>query len=86
MEHPRALGIDHKVHIPFILLFCTAFQLDTFFLPFLLYILTLVTVQVLSQDVRILDLHACPDVSPSLLIELMAGENSIISRVFGMIF
>ncbi|XP_008649326.1 uncharacterized protein [Zea mays] len=36
-----------------------------------------------SQNVCILDLRACPDVSPSMLIELMAGENNIISRVFG---
>ncbi|OEL30820.1 hypothetical protein BAE44_0008161, partial [Dichanthelium oligosanthes] len=39
--------------------------------------------KMLSQNVRILDLRACPDVSPSMLVELMAGENSIISRVFG---
>ncbi|KAF8657458.1 hypothetical protein HU200_060019 [Digitaria exilis] len=39
--------------------------------------------KMLNQNVRILDLHACPDVSPSMLIELMAGENSIVSRVFG---
>ncbi|TKW21282.1 hypothetical protein SEVIR_4G169300v4 [Setaria viridis] len=39
--------------------------------------------KMLSQKVRILDLCACPDVSPSMLIELMAGENNIISRVFG---
>lgn len=39
--------------------------------------------KMLSQNVCILDLRACPDVSPSMLIELMAGENSIISRVFG---
>nr|CAB3470461.1 unnamed protein product [Digitaria exilis] len=36
--------------------------------------------KMLNQNVRILDLHACPDVSPSMLIELMAGENSIVSR------
>lgn len=39
--------------------------------------------KMLSQNVCILDLRACPDVSPSMLIELMAGENNIISRVFG---
>ncbi|CAN6201640.1 unnamed protein product [Urochloa humidicola] len=39
--------------------------------------------KMLSQNVSILDLRACPDVSPSMLIELMAGENNIISRVFG---
>ncbi|KAL6604807.1 hypothetical protein ACP70R_042751 [Stipagrostis hirtigluma subsp. patula] len=39
--------------------------------------------KMLSQSVRILDLSACPDVSSSMLTELMTGENSIISRVFG---
>ncbi|XP_062232960.1 uncharacterized protein LOC133930340 [Phragmites australis] len=39
--------------------------------------------KMLSQNVRILDLRACPDVSSSMLIELMAGENSIVNRVFG---
>lgn len=39
--------------------------------------------KILSQNVRILDLRAWPDVSPSMVIELMAGETSIISRVFG---
>ncbi|KAL6592659.1 hypothetical protein ACP70R_049334 [Stipagrostis hirtigluma subsp. patula] len=39
--------------------------------------------KMLSQSVRILDLSACPDVSSSMLIELMTGENSIVSRVFG---
>ncbi|CAN6170054.1 unnamed protein product [Urochloa humidicola] len=39
--------------------------------------------KMLSQNVSILDLRACPDVSPSMLIELMAGDNNIISRVFG---
>ncbi|CAL5052717.1 unnamed protein product [Urochloa decumbens] len=39
--------------------------------------------KMLSQNVSILDLRTWPDVSPSMLIELMAGENNIISRVFG---
>ncbi|GJM99866.1 hypothetical protein PR202_ga17005 [Eleusine coracana subsp. coracana] len=39
--------------------------------------------QMLSGNVHILDLSACPDVSASMLTELMAGENSIVSRVFG---
>ncbi|KAK3132328.1 hypothetical protein QOZ80_6AG0519590 [Eleusine coracana subsp. coracana] len=39
--------------------------------------------KMLSGNVHILDLSACPDVSASMLTELMAGENSIVSRVFG---
>ena len=39
----------------------------------------------LSKNVRILDLRAWPDVPSSILIDLMGGEQSIISKVFGMI-
>ncbi|RLN11320.1 hypothetical protein C2845_PM09G00620 [Panicum miliaceum] len=39
--------------------------------------------KMLNQNVRILHVRDCPDVSPSMLIELMAGENNIISKVFG---
>ncbi|KAG2603786.1 uncharacterized protein LOC120669611 isoform X2 [Panicum virgatum] len=39
--------------------------------------------KMLNQNVRILHIPDCPDVSPSMLIELMAGENNIISKVFG---
>ncbi|KAL6909829.1 hypothetical protein ACP4OV_001488 [Aristida adscensionis] len=39
--------------------------------------------KMLSQSVHILDLSALPDVSPSMLIELMTGKSSIVSRVFG---
>ncbi|WVZ80791.1 hypothetical protein U9M48_028242 [Paspalum notatum var. saurae] len=39
--------------------------------------------QMLNENVRILDWRAWPDVPPSMVLELMAGENSIISRVFG---
>jgi len=39
--------------------------------------------KMLNQNVRILHFSDCPDVSPSMLIELMAGENNIISKVFG---
>ncbi|TVU11363.1 hypothetical protein EJB05_44946 [Eragrostis curvula] len=39
--------------------------------------------KMLSRNVRILDLSTCPNVSVSLLMELMAGENSIVSKVFG---
>ncbi|KAJ1259358.1 hypothetical protein BS78_10G148200 [Paspalum vaginatum] len=39
--------------------------------------------KMLNENVRILDWRAWPDVPPSMVLELMAGENSIISRVFG---
>jgi septal ring factor EnvC (AmiA/AmiB activator) len=37
----------------------------------------------LSKNVRILDLRAWPDVPSSILVDLMGGEQSIISKVFG---
>ncbi|EEC80674.1 hypothetical protein OsI_23089 [Oryza sativa Indica Group] len=39
--------------------------------------------KMLSKNVRILDLRAWPDVPSSILIDLMGGEQSIISKVFG---
>ncbi|KAG8075840.1 hypothetical protein GUJ93_ZPchr0006g45989 [Zizania palustris] len=39
--------------------------------------------KMLSKSVHIFDLNAWPDVSPSILLDLMGGEQSIISKVFG---
>ncbi|KAL5200684.1 hypothetical protein ABZP36_021887 [Zizania latifolia] len=39
--------------------------------------------KMLSKSVHIFDLNAWPDVSPSILLDLMSGEQSIISKVFG---
>ncbi|EEE65770.1 hypothetical protein OsJ_21451 [Oryza sativa Japonica Group] len=39
--------------------------------------------KMLSKNVRILDLRAWPDVPSSILVDLMGGEQSIISKVFG---
>uniref|UniRef100_J3MED8 SLH domain-containing protein n=2 Tax=Oryza brachyantha TaxID=4533 RepID=J3MED8_ORYBR len=44
---------------------------------------TEVDLKMLSKNVHILDLSAWPDVSLSILIDLMDGEQSIISKVFG---
>uniref|UniRef100_A0A0E0LB73 SLH domain-containing protein n=1 Tax=Oryza punctata TaxID=4537 RepID=A0A0E0LB73_ORYPU len=39
--------------------------------------------KMLSKNVHILDLSSWPDVSSSILMDLMGGEQSIISKVFG---
>jgi hypothetical protein len=42
------------------------------------------TVQVINKRATFLDLSACPGVSAHLLTDLVSGENSIFSQVFGM--
>lgn len=46
----------------------------------------LFTVQMSGNKVGLLDLSASSDASPQLFVDLMAGDRSIIRRVFGNTF
>lgn len=43
------------------------------------------TVQIINKKATVLDLRACPGVSAPLFADLVSGESSIFSRVFGTV-